>query len=97
MEKIGGDLGTHRPNGLDAVADLRSIIFVITVCAWAEAECPQQFSPASVRLAWPFDDPAQAAGSEKARLETFHCVRDEIDARIRTWLKAELPPGWIAR
>ncbi|GHF60126.1 arsenate reductase [Deinococcus metalli] len=59
--------------------------FAITVCDRAEASCPI-FPNARYRLAWPFEDPAAATGSDEERLAVFIRVRDEIDARIQDWL-----------
>jgi len=59
--------------------------YLITVCSNAEAHCPI-FPGVSVRLHWPFDDPAAAEGSEAERLAGFRRVRDEIKARIEAWL-----------
>ena len=59
--------------------------YVVTVCHRAEANCPI-FPHASYRLAWAFDDPAAAQGSEEERLAVFRQVRDEIDARLQGWL-----------
>ena len=39
------------------------------------------------RMFWPFDDPAAFFGSEAATLEKFRTVRDEIESRIKQWLK----------
>ena len=59
--------------------------YVITVCDRAEANCPI-FPNATYRLAWAFDDPAAATGSDAERLAVFRRVRDEIDARIQAWV-----------
>jgi arsenate reductase len=59
--------------------------YVVTVCDRAEANCPV-FPHASYRLAWAFDDPAAAQGTDEERLHVFRRVRDEIDARIQGWL-----------
>ncbi|MEF2278265.1 arsenate reductase ArsC [Deinococcus sp. YIM 134068] len=59
--------------------------YVVTVCDRAEANCPI-FPHASYRLAWAFDDPAAAQGSEEERLNVFRQVRGEIDARLQGWL-----------
>jgi arsenate reductase len=59
--------------------------YLITVCSNAEARCPI-FPGVSVRLHWPFDDPAAAEGSEAERLACFRRVRDEIKAVIVAWL-----------
>ncbi|ABF44203.1 MULTISPECIES: arsenate reductase ArsC [Deinococcus] len=61
--------------------------YVITVCDRAEANCPI-FPNATYRLAWAFDDPAAATGSDDERLQVFRRVRDEIDARIQAWVAA---------
>ena len=59
--------------------------YVITVCDRAEANCPI-FPNATYRLAWAFEDPAAATGSDEERLAVFRRVRDEIDARIQAWV-----------
>lgn len=61
--------------------------YVITVCDRAEANCPI-FPNATYRLAWAFDDPAAATGSDDERLQLFRRVRDEIAARIQAWVAA---------
>jgi len=45
------------------------------------------------RLHWSFGDPSAAAGGDEQRLAVFRRVRDEIRARIETWLaeQAALP------
>ena len=37
-------------------------------------------------MAWPFEDPAAATGTDEERLAVFRRVRDEIDHRIQDWL-----------
>lgn len=61
------------------------VTYVVTVCDRAEANCPV-FPHASYRLAWAFDDPAAAQGTDEERLSVFRRARDEIDARIQGWL-----------
>jgi arsenate reductase len=70
-----------------AVAFFRGLHFdyVITVCSHAEASCPV-FPAATVRLHWPFDDPAAASGAEEEQLACFRAVADAIEQRILTWL-----------
>jgi arsenate reductase len=55
--------------------------YVITVCDNAKESCPI-FPGPSLRMHWPFQDPALAAGSERVRLEIFRRVRDQIAARV---------------
>jgi len=60
--------------------------YVITVCDRAEANCPI-FPNAGYRLAWAFDDPAAAQGSEEDRLAVFRRVRDEIAGKVQAWVQ----------
>jgi arsenate reductase len=59
---------------------------IITVCSNAEEKCPT-FPGVSTRLHWPFDDPAAVSGSQEEQLAKFREVRDQIEAKIKSWLK----------
>jgi arsenate reductase (thioredoxin) len=61
--------------------------FLITVCAEAEKNCPTTFPGVGQRLHWSFDDPAAFEGSEDEKIAKFRKVRDEIEQRVRGWLK----------
>lgn len=54
---------------------------VISVCSAAETECPD-FPGLVERLHWPFDDPADASGTDDEKIAVFRRVRDEIRSRI---------------
>src|SRR5947209_7773707 len=84
MAEIGIDLRGHTSKTLDRFLD-EDWDYVITVCDSANESCPI-FPGASTRLHWSFDDPSGATGSEQQRLAVFCRVRDEIRARIETWL-----------
>lgn len=59
---------------------------IVSVCSSAEKECP--IFPGDVeRMHWPFDDPADAEGSDAEKLPVFRRVRDEISARLQEFLK----------
>ena len=59
--------------------------YLITVCDDANERCP--FVPGrQQRLHWSFEDPSRASGSEENRLATFRRVRDQIEARLQSWL-----------
>lgn len=60
--------------------------YVITVCDRAEQNCPI-FPHASYRLSWAFPDPAAAQGSEEERLAVFRQVREEIEAKVQSWVQ----------
>lgn len=54
---------------------------IVSVCSSAEKECPN-FPGAVERLHWPFDDPADAEGTDEEKMEVFRRVRDEIKAKL---------------
>jgi arsenate reductase len=61
----------------------------IIVCAQAAESCPRLFPFAVNVMQWPFDDPSRVQGSEELQLAAFRRTRDEIDARLREWLRAQ--------
>ena len=61
--------------------------FVITVCDQANESCPL-FPGEGRRLHWGFRDPAAVSGSEERRRAAFRRTRDEIRARIETFVAA---------
>ncbi len=85
MKELGIDIGQQKSEHLDRYLTDR-FDFVITVCDNANRRCPI-FPGAGQKLHWPFDDPAEATGTEDEVLAEFRRVRDEISARIRTWLE----------
>ncbi len=85
MQEQGIDMSGHWSKSVQEYLGKVRFDYVITVCSKADKNCPI-FPGASVRLHWPFDDPAAAVGSEGERLAAFRRVRDEVEARIRAWL-----------
>ena len=85
LEEIGVDASQHRSKGLRDYLGRVNFGYLITVCSDAEKNCPI-FPGVSVRLHWPFEDPAKAEGSDEEKLAKFRAVRDQIDARIQVWL-----------
>ncbi|PYJ08905.1 MAG: low molecular weight phosphatase family protein [Verrucomicrobia bacterium] len=76
MAEIGIDISRHRSKPLTQFLN-QDIETVITVCGDADLACPQ-FPGRVNRLHWPFEDPANAAGSEEEKLAVFRHVRDKI-------------------
>lgn len=58
---------------------------VVTVCGNARDSCPS-FANAAEVLHWPFDDPADATGTDEQQMLVFRRVRDEIKSRISEYL-----------
>jgi arsenate reductase len=87
MAERGIDLTAHTSKTLDRFLDQRWDD-VITVCDSANEACPV-FPRAGRRIHWSFEDPSKASGSEEAKLAAFRRIRDEIDARLASWLAEE--------
>lgn len=85
MQELDMDLSSHRSKSLDEFRD-QDFDLVVTVCDNAKESCPV-FSGAKQTLHWPFDDPADATGSEEDQIPVFRRVRDEIKDRITQFLK----------
>ncbi|HAD06167.1 MAG TPA: low molecular weight phosphatase family protein [Anaerolineaceae bacterium] len=93
LEEIGVDTSQHYSKTLDTFMGKVHFGYLITVCSNAEENCPV-FPGMGVRLHWPFEDPAAYVGSEEETLQKFREVRDQIDARVRQWLKEmDIPVG----
>jgi arsenate reductase len=84
MREVGIDIAHHRSK---PVADFlgEHFAYLITVCDNAKEHCPV-FPGAATRLHWPLRDPAAVTGTDAERRAAFGRIRDEIDARIRSFL-----------
>ena len=87
MAEIGIDMAGHRAKSVSEFLGKMNPACVITLCEETRARCPRTFpATGATMLAWPMEDPAEAAGTEEDRLEKFRQTRDQIAARIRGWL-----------
>jgi arsenate reductase len=84
MDEVGIDLGGHSSKTFDQFL-AQPWDCVITVCDNANERCPI-FPARTTRVHWSFEDPSAAAGSEEEKLQTFRRIRDEILAKIRSWI-----------
>lgn len=58
---------------------------VVTVCGNAQADCPV-WPGASEVVHWPFEDPADATGTDQEKFACFVDIRDQIKTRIVAYL-----------
>ncbi len=86
MEEIGFDLSIQNSKDVAQFLGHTHFGYVITLCAHAEDRCPI-FPGASIRLHWPFEDPAAFLGTEEQKLNKFREIRDQIRVRIESWLE----------
>jgi arsenate reductase (thioredoxin) len=84
MREEGVSLDGAESKHLDRFRD-EQFDLVVTVCDNARESCPV-FGGATETLHWPFEDPAHFAGSDAERRAGFARVRDEISAKIASYL-----------
>jgi arsenate reductase len=86
MAEAGIDIAHHTSDLLGLYLN-SGFDYVITVCDNAARNCPV-FPGNAIRLYWPFDDPAKAAGDTDVVMAEFRRVRDDIGRQVRGWLRA---------
>jgi arsenate reductase len=90
MEETGYDMSQHSSKHLDEYMGKMNFDYLITVCGNADERCPY-FPGMGTRLHWPFEDPAAFVGPDEEKLALFRKVRDQIKARIQSWLVGKIP------
>jgi arsenate reductase len=93
MHEAGMDLSKNQTQSVFKLYQEGKLFdYVITVCEEsAENQCPV-FPGVTRRLNWPFDNPEGFEGTHEEKLKQVKRVRDEIRARIESWLQ-ELDGG----
>ncbi len=84
MQELGIDISKNTSKSLDQFRE-QSFDLVVTVCDNAKKSCPV-FPGAKNTLHWPFDDPADATGTDDEKMVVFRRVRDEIKETIQNYL-----------
>jgi arsenate reductase len=89
MNEIGIPVDTHTSKDVRVYLGHVNFGYLITVCDHAEKNCPTTFVGISQRLHWSFEDPAAFEGSDAEKLAKFRQIRDQIEARVKTWVAEE--------
>ncbi len=90
MDEIGINIRSQYSKGSKEFMGQIMFRYLITVCGDADENCPQAlWARSGKKLHWPFDDPAKATGTDEEIMAKFREIRDQIDAKIKSWL-AEL-------
>jgi arsenate reductase len=85
MKEVGVDLSGNGSKHVDEFVG-QAFDLVVTVCDSAKETCPTL--PGAKKIVhWPFEDPADATGTDDQKLRTFRQVRDEIAAAIHGYLE----------
>lgn len=83
LKEIGIDITKQYSKSVTDI-DHSTVDTVITLCA--EEECPVFLGNAE-RLHWPLPDPGKGAITDDKKLQSFRSVRDEIQRRLKEYLK----------
>lgn len=94
MHEVGIDISHHTSDHLSKYLG-QSFDYVITACDGAAANCPM-FPGVGTKLHWPFEDPAEATGTETEIITFFRRVRDQIGQRVKAWLDEEFGESTVA-
>jgi arsenate reductase len=89
LAEAGVSLEGLRPKSVAEYLGKLHFGYVITVCDYAEQNCPTAFLTMGQRLHWTLDDPLKFSGSTEETLATFQRVRDETDQLVRAWLSEQ--------
>lgn len=91
MQELDINISQNTSKSLEQFQD-KSFDLVVTVCDNAKESCPV-FPGAKETLHWPFDDPADATGTDDEKMVVFRRVRDEIKDTIQTYLSTGKGPN----
>ena len=81
MDEVDIDISSQFSQNVDDFVD-QSFDYVITVCDNAKEVCPIFTGHVKHQLHIPFDDPADATGTEQEVLAVYKRVRDEIKEKF---------------
>jgi len=84
MNELDIDISSYESKNASLFGD-DPFDLVVTVCDNAKESCPI-YPGAKETLHWPFDDPADATGSDDEKMVMFRRVRDEIKTKISEYL-----------
>lgn len=86
LDEVGIDIRDAKSRDVREFLGKQTFLDLITVCSNADESCPTVFPGVQRRYHWPFDDPADAKGTEEEQLEVFRRVRDEIKSKLQAWI-----------
>ena len=87
MHEVGIDIADQKSKPVTQYMSKMHFTWAISVCARVEEQCPRLFPWVGDIQYWPFEDPAAVKGDDEEKLAKFREVRDQIDARVKAWLK----------
>tara|TARA_Y100000996_G_scaffold220866_1_gene173837 strand:- start:327 stop:752 length:426 start_codon:yes stop_codon:yes gene_type:complete len=88
MKEIGIDITSHTSDPISNFLN-ENIDIVVTVCSNADKACPV-FPGKVERIHWRIKDPFKGWGSDRDDLDNFTRTRDDLNERIKNFLKNRL-------
>ena len=86
LAEAGVDVQGLHPKKVDEYLGKVHFGYIITVCDWAEQNCPTAFLSMGQRLHWTLEDPMKVRGTEEETVAAFRRICGETDQLIQTWL-----------
>ena len=91
MREVGIDISKNKTKSVFELFKQGKLYrYVITVCDETSAERCPIFPGITKRLHWSFEDPASFQGTQDEKLVKIRKVRDEIKARVESWVSSVL-------
>jgi len=91
MEEKGISMEGHRSKDVKEYLANSTFSYFFTVCNHAEENCPKAFLMSAGRhYHWDIKDPAAFVGSEEETTNKFREIRDQIEERIKAWVKEQV-------
>jgi arsenate reductase len=90
MQEAGIDISDHHSKSVEEFLG-QDFDYVITVCDSARETCPV-FPAKTRRIHWSIEDPAAVNGSKEERLEAFRKARNELQGRLRAFVREHAAP-----
>jgi arsenate reductase (thioredoxin) len=87
MDEIGIDIRSQSSKDIKRYLGKETFHHAVFVCQRAEQNCPRIYPFAMQTQSWPFEDPALAIGNQESKFQKFREVRDQIIARITSWVE----------
>jgi arsenate reductase (thioredoxin) len=87
MREGGIDISGHHSKSVEEFLG-QDFNYVITVCDNARETCPV-FPARTRRIHWSIEDPAANEGNEEERLDAFRRARDELQKRLRAFVREQ--------
>ncbi len=89
MREAGIDISQNKTKSVfDFYKQGKLYDYVVTVCDESQSERCPIFPGVAQKIHWGFPDPSAFAGSQEEKLKKTAEVRDQIEVKVKEWLKS---------